>query len=351
MQMEALKSMKVFAQLQRELQEYRTSLLLMPFLVGGLLVLLMLGSVILADRVSIIGDGVMQVLMREHSGPGLSISIHVDEESTPASYTVTEETGEVDESEWNFSHEWTFKPGRSGGGDTLDGHFEEHMDSLNPALNILHVLFLFLLMIVTVNYALSCLFQDRKDRSILFWKSLPVSEWQEVLCKLVVVTMLAPLAYLAASILTQLAYVLLAMLLVWSLDAGESAVVLDNIQFIPLFSNQIGGLLIWTLWTLPVYAWLMVASAVARRSPFMFAFGIPIALILVEKVFIGSDYLATAIFHHMPHLEGDNAASMGMYMGGPVWSSLDYLGMVLGLGVTAVFAAAAVWLRKHRFEM
>ena len=39
-----------------------------------------------------------------------------------------------------------------------------------------------------------------------------------------------------------------------------------------------------------------------------------------------------------------------MYVNGPVWSSLDYLGMVMGLGVTAVFVTAAVWLRKHRFE-
>ena len=350
--MDALNSMKAFSQLQRELQEYRTSLVLTPFLIGGLLVLLMLGSVIVADRVSIVGDGVMQVLMREDAGPGLSISINLDDEDSQQTYTVTEDTGEVDDAEWNFSHEWTFKPGRSGGSDAHDGPFEEHMESLNPVLNMLHVLFLLLLLIVSVNYALSCLYQDRKDRSILFWKSLPVSEWQEVLCKLLVVALLAPLAYLAASILTQLAYVLLAMLLVWSLDAGESAVVLENIQFIPLFSNQIGGLIIWTLWTLPVYAWLLVASASARRSPFMFAFGIPIALILVEKVFIGSNILAAAIFNHLPHLVGDDdTASMGMYMNGPVWSGLDYLGMVLGLGVTAIFATAAVWLRRHRFEM
>ena len=346
--MDALKAMQVCFQLQRDLQEYRTSLLLTPFLVAGLLVLLMLGSVIVADRVSIVGDGVMQVLLREDAGAGLSISINLDDDNSPRSYTVIEASGEIDEAEWNFSHEWTFRPGRSGGG-AGDVLAEEHLDSLNPVLNILHVLFLFLLMIVSVNYALNCLYQDRKDRSILFWKSLPVSEWQEVLCKLLVVTLLAPLAYLAASILTQLAYALLAMLLVWSLDAGESSVVLDNIQFVPLFSNQISGLLIWTLWTLPVYAWLLVASAAARRSPFMFAFGIPVALILVEKVFIGSNVLAAVIFNYLPHLVGeDDSAAMGMYMNGPVWS---YPGMMLGFAVTAVFAAVAVWLRRHRFEM
>ena len=96
----------------------------------------------------------------------------------------------------------------------------------------------------------------------------------------------------------------------------------------------------------------MVASAAARRSPFMLAFGVPIALIFVEKVFIGSNYLAWAIFNHMPHMEGSNdAASMGFYMYGPVWSSLDYVGMLLGLVAAGGLVTATVWLRRHRFEI
>jgi ABC-2 type transport system permease protein len=163
---------------------------------------------------------------------------------------------------------------------------------------------------------------------------------------------LAPLAFLAASILTQLAYILLAMLLVWRLDGDPSALILGNIQFVPLLLNQLGGILVWVLWTAPVFAWLLVASAAARRSPFMLAFGVPIALIFVEKVFVGSNLIPWAIFNHLPHLVGDNdSASMGMYINGPVWSSLDYMGMMLGLGVTAILITAAVWLRRNRFEI
>jgi ABC-2 type transport system permease protein len=346
--MASSRSMKIFAQLQRELQEYRTSLVLTPIVVGSLLVLMMLGSVVIADRVSIIGDGVMQVLMHEESGHGLQLTINLEDGGPNRELVITEEEGAVDEEEWNFSREWTFSPPSN---KSTTDQLEEHVESLNPALNVLNILFLVLMMLVSFNYLLGSLNQDRKDRSILFWKSLPVSEWQEVSCKLAVASLLTPLIFLAASILTQLAYVLLAMLLVWSLDAGPMSLVFDNIQFVPLFLNQIGGLIVWIICTLPIYAWLLVASAGAKRSPFMLAFAIPLAFIFVERVFIGSNMVAVSIFRHMPHLTGDSdAASMGMYLHGPVWASMDYLGMLMGVVTAGVLVCAAVWLRRHRFE-
>ena len=54
----------------------------------------------------------------------------------------------------------------------------------------------------------------------------------------------------------------------------------------------------------------------------------------------------------MPHLVGDDdSASMGMYLHGPVWSSMDYAGMALGLVATGLLVSAAVWLRRHRFDL
>ncbi len=347
--MTTTRSMKIFVQLQRELQEYRNSILLMPVGIAGLLILLMLGSVIIADRVSIIGDGVMQVLVQEQGDGGLSISINIEDIDRSQTLIITEEEGVIDEEEWNFSREWTFS---SRNHRERGEQLHAHVDSLNPVLNALHALFLLLMFFVTFNYLLGSLHQDRKDRSILFWKSLPVSEWHEVLCKLAVASVLTPLAFLAASVLTQLAYIVLGMLLVWRLEAGSASLVLDNIQFLPLFLNQLGGLLLWAMFMLPVYAWLLVASAGARRSPFMWAFGVPLGLIFVESVFIGSNYLALSISQHLPHLRGGNdAASMGMYTYGPVWSSIDYLGMALGLVVAAGMVWVAVWLRRHRFEI
>ena len=352
--MSASGSASIFAQLQREMQEYRTSLILTPIVVGGFLVIAILLSVLLANRLAFLGEGAMEVLVNEAStGGGLNITISIDDDVETVApqrqdIIVIEEEGEVVEDEWNFSKEWTFRPPQRQQSDTP---LDEDIETLNPAFNMVHVLFQLILIIVTINYLLGCLYDDRKDRSILFWKSMPVSEWQEVLCKLGVASLLAPLAYLAVSIVTQLFVAVLAMLMVWRLDAGSPSVVLENIQFVDLFGGQIGGFFIWALWTMPLYAWFLLASAAAKRSPFMLAFGIPIGLCLVEKIFFGTDILLMFILSHVPMLRESDADSRGMYMHGPVWATLDYIGMLFGLVVGAGLLAGAVWLRKHRFEI
>ena len=42
-------------------------------------------------------------------------------------------------------------------------------------------------------YCLAALFDDRKDRSILFWKSLPISDRDTVLSKLITASLVAPI--------------------------------------------------------------------------------------------------------------------------------------------------------------
>ena len=142
--MATTRSMKIFAQLQRELQEYRTSLLLTPACIAGLLVLLMLGSVLFAGRISIIGDGVMQVLVQEEGAGGLSISINIEDIDSPDTYIITEEDSVIDEEEWNFSREWTFSSRNHS--DTVE-QLDAHVESLNPILNGMHAFFLVLMLL------------------------------------------------------------------------------------------------------------------------------------------------------------------------------------------------------------
>jgi len=78
---------------------------------------------------------------------------------------------------------------------------------------------------------------------------------------------------------------------------------------------------------------------------------IPLALIFIEQVFIGSSHVVTALSHHIPTLTDEDRKSMGLYINGPVWSSLDWVGMLLGLMVAAGLLTGAVWLRRHRFEV
>lgn len=268
-----------------------------------------------------------------------------------ASYTIEKNESPVNEEDWEFSKEWEFEP-KTGSElqDQLQGELDERVENLNPILNMVHNLLILVLFVVSISYLLACLYNDRKDRSILFWRSMPVSEWEEVLSKLAVALVVAPAIFIAVSLFIQIAYILIAMLLVWRMDMDPFQLVIGNIEFGSLLFNQISGWLLTALWLAPVYAWLMLASAAARRSPFMFAIAPVIGLMLVERVFLGTEYFATALWHHIPHyIEGGDA--LGFYIYGPDWASINYVGMALGLVFTAVAITATVYLRRYRFEI
>lgn len=348
-----LQTSRVFTLVQREMQENKNSLFWAPIAIAVCLTLVMMVSVVLVNRVSIMGDAVMQVLLDEGSTSGMNISIHIDDngEQRVERWTIEHSDEEVVDEDWNFSREWTFTP-QSGRERSI--HLDNQYESLNPILNMLHNILILVLILVSLNYLMNTLYQDRKDRSILFWKSMPVSEWEEVLSKLAVAMIVVPVIYMAASILTQLAYVVLAMLMVVRMDMDPSPdpfqLILGHIEFGSLFFNQIAGWILSALWLAPFYAWILLASAAAKRSPFMLAFAPIIAVIAIEEIFLGTEYLVELIGPHVPHYI-DEGHAVGFYMYGPDWSAISYPHLIGGLVFTGFVLWAAVYLRRYRFEI
>ena len=124
-------------------------------------------------------------------------------------------------------------------------------------------------------YLLGALFDERKDRSVLFWKSLPVSDTQTVLSKLATALVVAPLVAVAIAAVTVLLFTLIAA--VWlGLNHAPVGRLLGMID--PLSIG--GGLLAWIpmyiLWALPTAGWLLLCSAWARSKPFLWAIGVPV---------------------------------------------------------------------------
>jgi hypothetical protein len=197
---------------------------------------------------------------------------------------------------------------------------------------------------------LGCLYNDRKDRSILFWKSMPVSDTEQVAAKLLVAFVAAPLVYIIASFFIQIMTSGLSMLLVWRLDMDPNDTILDNIDFLPLLVNPLAAWLVTALWIAPLYAWVMLASAGARRSPFMLAVAPVLALVALEQIFLGSDLVGSAISRHFPHYAGSDDA-IGFYFTGNEWAHIDVLKMGQGLLFAAAATWGTVWLRRYRFEL
>ena len=347
------RSVRMFTLARREMQECRNSLLWAPLGIAIGLVVIMLLSVLLANRVSLVGDTLLQVLLHEESANGMNINIQIDETDgqKSSSYTIQKRDSGAQSEDWDFSKDWEFEPKT---GPELQVEIQEELDSkienLNPILNMVHNFFLLVLFLVSINYLLATLYNDRKDQSILFWRSMPVSEWEEVLSKFAIAMIVAPAIFIAASLLIQVAYILIAMLWVWRSDMDPFGLVLGNIEFLPLVFNQIAGWLLTALWLAPIYAWLLLASAAAKRSPFFFAVAPVIAVVLIERIFVGSKFVATAIGNHMPHLN-DAGDALGFYIYGPDWAAVNYLGMFIGLVFAAVALTGAVYLRRYRFEI
>ena len=146
-------------------------------------------------------------------------------------------------------------------------------------------------------YCLGALYDDRRDRSILFWKSLPVSDTSTVLSKVISATVLAPvIAVVVGIIVGMLQLLILAVTLsfhgvnVWQLLllAHPFRVMFNLIGYIPLYA----------LWAAPAVGWLLICSAWSRSKPFLWAVALPVGTGLLVAWFgiMGLFNLPTAWF-------------------------------------------------------
>ncbi len=358
---------------RRELREYRVSLVWTPFAVAVLLSLLMLAGLFVANQFSNLGEIVLDVISQAQDEDGLTVNLRmtVDEDGNRVAELVTESTESLadgleplrrdyqvepapdlaDEALWSFASDWSFRPQDSSGApDQDEREASGPVTSLHPLLYGIHGIMLLVLLLVTVNYLQGCLYVDRKDRSILFWKSMPVSAWEEVLAKLSVALLVAPAMFLVASVLTQWAMLLVALVLSSRVQVDALGLVLANVQIAHWLLDQVGGWLANALWSLPLYAWLMLASAGARRSPTLLAVTPLVVLVALEAVLLGSQTVIEAVWGRMPRLTPDGTSG-GLFLQALPWQGGGLLAMLAGLCVAAGLLWGCVWLRRNRWEL
>ena len=208
--------------------------------------------------------------------------------------------------------------------------------------------------LVVIFYALGALHGERRDRSILFWKSLPVSDLTTVLAKAFVPLVIAPALVFAIAFVAHLVMLVwsIVVLLVNGLDPG---VLLSHLPFPFLWLALARGLVILTLWYAPVVGWLLLVSVWARRAPIHWAVGPLFALAVFERVAFNSSHLMGTI---VGHLAEGAAQAFSVDAKGQVpiseLADLDPMrflgepGLWLGLALTAAFLALAARLRRYR---
>ena len=130
-------------------------------------------------------------------------------------------------------------------------------------------------------YALGCLYDDRRDRSILFWKSLPVSDSQMVLSKLAWALVLAPVLAVAIGLLIGLALWLISALTITVNGVPAAHAVFTQSHPLRIIGGVLACLPVYMAWALPTVGWLMFCSAWARSKPFLWAVLVPVLACVV----------------------------------------------------------------------
>ena len=206
--------------------------------------------------------------------------------------------------------------------------------------------------IVGIFYSLDALYGERRDRSILFWKSLPVSDLTTVLSKFAIPVIILPLLSFAIAIVTQFVMLLLssAVPMGGGLGSGTPWSQMSFFHTSLMLLNHF--LTVHGLWYAPLYAWLLLVSAWAPRAPFLWAFLPPFVVWGLEKIAFGTSHFLAMLRYR---LTGPEPASIAR--GGNLMEMISALtaaqffstpGLWIGLAVAAIFLAATVRLRRYR---
>ena len=207
--------------------------------------------------------------------------------------------------------------------------------------------------LVSLFYCIETMQGERRDRSILFWKSLPVSDLTLVLSKMTVPVIILPVITLVLTIVTHIALLILNVIIlrIAGISSGPLWAHLSFPQMWAMMAYHM--LLLHGLWFAPVYAWMLLVSAWARRLALLWAVIPYIAIGVLEKLTFHSSQFGHWMMHHFGGAPGADAYP-GNDMAMHAWMHLSF-GQVLfnqslwvGLILAAVFLFLAARIRRSR---
>jgi ABC-2 type transport system permease protein len=207
--------------------------------------------------------------------------------------------------------------------------------------------------VVSIFYCVEALHGERRDRSILFWKSLPLSDLTVVLSKMMIPLLVVPLITVALTVVTQMLMLLLD-LVILQVSGLSLTLLWTNLSLSTMWMMMLYHMLaLHGLWFAPAYAWMLLASAWARRAAFLWAVLPPVAIGVLEKIAFN-----TAYFPHWMQYRFGGAPGSEAYPGNDhamhAWAHLNIVRFLLsadlwsGLAVAALFLFVAARVRRNR---
>jgi ABC-2 type transport system permease protein len=181
---------------------------------------------------------------------------------------------------------------------------------------------------VIANYCANALFDERKDRSILFWKSLPVSDRETVLSKVVVAVLIAPLIAVVSIVVGTGLIALIGSVGFRGTEHGAAIGHAAATAFVVVATKLLAAFAIQLIWMIPSVGWFLLVSSIARSSPLLWGIGGPIGLLLVKEA---------VVYIFQINLESFYFLSTARWLGGTLpgsWYLIDahFLQNARGLG-------------------
>lgn len=247
---------------------------------------------------------------------------------------------------------------------------EKAPKALAMALGTLAMPFVIVMSVVIVFYLLDSLYADRRDRTVLFWKSLPVSDQETVLSKLATAAVALPALIFVGALITGVVVALIASLrLSWEVGGAIWPLVWNPAVWFPAMALLLYMLVVGVLWYLPIFAWFLLVSASAGRAVMLWAALPPLGLMFLEEMIFDTGHFAHLLvdrfvgWSELALNSGDNG-DHAMIVDGERIPFSSHLGEVLdpatyfastGLWLGLIVAAGLIWatvlVRRHRSEV
>lgn len=301
--------------LKREFWEHRNTFILLPLVTAGFMILMMVGLSITADTA------------------GINTHFSYDAKGSSNEVIVEQSQGEIFELMFSkLSH--------------LSSPEREHR--LYQILHGVSTPLLAILWLVVFFYLMASLYEDRKDRSILFWKSMPVSDLSTVLAKMVTALILVPAVYLVCIAGVQLALLIIGSIAAIGHDVSIWAALWQPSHLLGRWLTLIAYILFQGIWSLPFYGWMILVSAWAKSVPLVWVIGIPVAFLVVERIVSGDSLVSSWFAAHATPVAIASGQELQIT---DLLLRLVELDTLAGLAVGIALICGAIWLRGRGDEI
>lgn len=213
---------------------------------------------------------------------------------------------------------------------------------------------------------LGTLYDDRKERSYLFWKSMPISDTKEVLTKFGFNVFAGPLVLFAWGLALSIVAMIIVTPFIWAHGGSAFDLLWGPAPFVSMWFGAAGTYWVLALWILPILAWLILASAYAPKKPLIFAVVPIIAIVVAESIirtgdsvileaigsrFVEFGYIMEDVFEHGKRMQRDDfqvnflkPRDAWVALGASLASAKFWVGQLF----TAAFLAGAIYLRRYK---